>query len=251
MECTMKAIDVMQRELITAKAEMTIDDAVRLMVVNRISGLPVVDTTGAVVGLISEGDLLRRTELGTEARTSSWIGWLAGQGRAAHAYVREHARKVGEVMTTPVVTVTPDTALADVVALMESRHIKRVPVVQDGRLVGLLTRSDLMRALAGLLPQADTRPVADAELRRRLLDSLREQKWAPRATFDVRVENGVAELLGVITDEQSREATRVLVENTPGVRAVVDHLTWIEPMSGIPIDPQPWGEAGPPPAAPS
>ncbi len=244
----MKASDVMRRELITAKAEMTIDDAVHLMVVNRISGLPVVDSAGAVVGLISEGDLLRRTELGTEARTSSWIGWLAGQGRAARAYVREHARKVGEVMTTPVITVTPETALADIVAIMESRHIKRVPVVENGRLVGMLTRSDVIRALEGLLPQADTRSVPDAELRRRVLESLREQKWAPRASFDVRVENGVAELLGVITDEPSREATRVLVENTPGVRAVVDHLTWIEPMSGIPIDPQPWSEAGRPEA---
>ncbi len=244
----MKASDVMRRELITAKAEMTIDDAVHLMVVNRISGLPVVDSAGAVVGLISEGDLLRRTELGTEARTSSWIGWLAGQGRAARAYVREHARKVGEVMTTPVITVTPETALADIVAIMESRHIKRVPVVENGRLVGMLTRSDVIRALEGLLPQADTRLVPDAELRRRVLESLREQKWAPRASFDVRVENGVAELLGVITDEPSREATRVLVENTPGVRAVVDHLTWIEPMSGIPIDPQPWSEAGRPEA---
>ena len=131
---------------------------------------------------------------------------------------------------------------------MESRHIKRVPVVENGRLVGMLTRSDVIRALEGLLPQADTRSVPDAELRRRVLESLREQKWAPRASFDVRVENGVAELLGVITDEPSREATRVLVENTPGVRAVVDHLTWIEPMSGIPIDPQPWSEAGRPEA---
>ena len=244
----MKAIDVMQRELITAKAETTIDEAIRLMVANRISGLPIVDAAGAVVGILSEGDLLRRTELGTEARTSTWIGWLAGQGRAARAYVREHARKVGEVMTAPVIAVGAQTPLAEVVSLMESRRIKRVPVVEDGRLVGMLTRSDLIRALEGLLPQADTRPVADAELRRRLLASLREQKWAPRASFDVRVENGVAELLGVITDEPSREATRVLVENTPGVRAVVDHLTWIEPMSGIPIDPQPWSEAGRPEA---
>lgn len=246
----MKAIDVMQRELITAKADMTIDDAVHLMVANRISGLPVLDATGAVIGILSEGDLLRRTELGTEAKLRTWIGWLAGQGKAAREYVREHARKVGEVMTAPVTTVTPQTELAEVVALMESRHIKRVPVVQDGRLVGVLTRSDLMRALESLLPKVDTRPVADAELRRRLLASLGEQKWAPRVSFDVKVENGVAELLGVITDERAREATRVLVENTPGVRAVVDHLIWIDPMSGVPIDPQPWGEAGHPEAPP-
>lgn len=236
----MKASDIMQRELITATVETAIDDAVRLMVRHRISGLPVVDGTGAVVGILSEGDLLRRTELGTEASVPAWIGWLAGQGRAAREYVRGHARKVGEVMTAPAITVARQTEVAEVVALMESRRIKRVAVVQGGRLVGILTRSDLMRALESLLPKMDTGPVADAELRRRLLSSLRQQRWAPRASVDVKVENGVAELLGVITDEQIREAMRVLFENTPGVRSVVDHLIWIEPMSGIPLDPQPW-----------
>jgi CBS domain-containing protein len=238
-----KALDIMQRELITTTAETAIDDAVRLMVRNRISGLPVVDATGAVVGILSEGDLLRRTELGTEASVPAWIGWLAGQGRAAREYVREHARKVGEVMTVPVTTVTPHTELAEVVALMESRRIKRVPVVEGGRLVGMLTRCDLMRALESLLPKLDTRPVADAKLRLRLLASLREQRWAPRGSVDVKVVDGVVELLGVITDERTRQATQVLAENTPGVRAVVDHLIWIEPMSGVPIDPQPWHEA--------
>ncbi|MDE2262969.1 MAG: CBS domain-containing protein [Gammaproteobacteria bacterium] len=239
----MKAQDIMQRDLITATAETAMDDAVRMMVANRISGLPVVDAAGAVVGIISEGDLLRRTELGTGAVAPGWIGWLAGQGRAAREYVRENARRVGEVMTVPVVTVTPQTELAEVVALMESRRINRVPVVQEGRLVGMLTRADLLRALAGLLPKADTRPVADAELRRRLLGSLRAQKWVPRVSFDVKVVDGVAELLGVITDERARAAARVLVENTPGVRAVVDHLIWIDPMSGMPIDRQPRGAA--------
>jgi CBS domain-containing protein len=239
----MKALDIMQRELITATPEMAIEDAVHLMVSNRISGLPVVDASGAVVGILTEGDLLRRSELGTQATVPAWIGWLTGQGRAAREYVREHARKVGELMTVPAITVTAQTELGEVVALMESRRIKRVPVLQQGRLVGMLTRSDLMRTLEILLPRIETRPVADANLRHRLLTSLREQRWAPRASFDVKVVNGVAELLGVITDERAREAIRVLIENTPGVRGVVDHLIWIDPMSGIPIDPQPWAPA--------
>lgn len=246
----MKALDVMQRDPITARVDTAIDDAVRLMVTNRISGLPVIDAAGAVVGVVSEGDLLRRTELGTEATAPAWIGWLTGQGRTAREYVRAHARKVGEIMTVPAVTVTPQTELTEVVAIMESRHIKRLPVVQDGRLVGLLTRSDLVRALETLLPKADSRPVADVELRRRLLASLSRQKWAPRTFFDVKVVNGVAELLGAVTDERIREATLVLAENTPGIRAVVDHLTWIDPMSGVPIDPQPWSEAESPAAPP-
>ena len=147
-------------------------------------------------------------------------------------------------MTAPAISVTPQTELADVVALMESRRIKRVPVVQGGRLVGMLTRCDLMRALESLLPKVDSRPVADAKLRLQLLASFREQAWAPRGSFDVKVVDGVVELLGVITDERTRQAMQVLAENTPGVRAVTNHLIWVEPMSGFPIDPQPWNEAG-------
>jgi len=231
-----KARDIMQLQPITATPDMTIEDAVRLMVVCRISGLPVVDAAGAVVGVLSEGDLLRRTELGTETRSSGWRAWLTGQGHAAGDYVRSHARRVSEVMTTPVVSVAPQADLADVVAIMESRRVKRVPVVADGSLVGVLTRADLMRALQELLPKADSRPVADAELRRRLLVSFSEQMWAPRLSFDVKVVNGVVELLGIVTDVHTREAARVLAENTPGVRSVVDHLLWIEPISGIPLD---------------
>lgn len=239
----MKASDVMQRRPITVTPETPVGDAVHLMLMHRISGLPVVDPAGEVVGIISEGDLLRRMELGTEERLPGWRVWLAGEGRAARGYARSHARWVGELMTVPVISVSPESDVAEVVALMESRRIKRVPVVQDGRLVGIISRSDLMRALESLLPKPDTRPVADAELRRRLLASVREQKWAPRVSFDIKVVNGVAELLGIVTDERERQATRVLVENTPGVRRVIDHLIWIEPVSGLPIDPQPWREA--------
>lgn len=240
----------MQRQPITATPEMQIKDALHLMIAHGIGGLPVVDPTGAVVGILSEGDLLRRMELGTEKSLPGWRALLASRGRIARDYVRSHARRVGELMTAPVVSVTPQTDLADVVALMESRRIKRVPVVLDGQLVGVLTRADLMRALESLLPKADTRPIADAELRRRLLASLREQSWSPHAPLDVKVENGVVELLGVITNERARAATRVLIENTPGVKSVVDHLIWIEPMSGLPIDPRPSREGDPPGAAP-
>jgi CBS domain-containing protein len=242
----MKARDIMQRQPITATPDMPIEDALHIMIAHGISGLPVVSPTGAVVGILSEGDLLRRMELGTEERLQGWRAWLASRGRIADDYVRSHGRRVGELMAAPVVAVTPQTDLADVVALMESRRIKRVAVVLEGRLVGVLTRADLVRALESLLPKADTRPVADADLRRRLLASLREQSWSQRATVDVKVVNGVVELLGVITDERVRQATRVLAENTPGVRAIIDHLIWIEPMSGLPIDPQAWKGAAPP-----
>jgi CBS domain-containing protein len=231
----MNALDVMQREVITATPDMAIEDAVRLMVAHRISGLPVVNTAGAVVGILSEGDLLRRAELGTERSTSAWRAWLAGPGRDARDYVHSNARKVEEAMTSPVISVTPETPLSDIVALMESRRIRRVPVLEDDRLVGIVTRADLVRALQRLLPKLQSQPVADAELRRRLIDSLAKQRWASRA-MDVRVENGVAELVGIITNPAEREAARVLAENTPGVRGVIDHLLWVESTSGIALE---------------
>jgi CBS domain-containing protein len=232
----MRARDVMQRGVKTVAPETSIEQAVHLMLALRISGLPVVNDAGSVVGMLSEGDLIRRVELGTTLKIPAWQAWFASSDPQARAYVRSHARKVEEVMTTPVVSVSPDTELSEVVALMESRRIKRVPVIESGRLVGILTRSDLIRALSSLLPKRDTQPVADAELRRRVLVELAKQRWAPRFSVDVKVENGIAELRGVITDEGERAAMRVLAENVPGVRGVVDHLVWVEKVSGIAME---------------
>jgi len=230
-----KTSDIMQRQLITATPAMAIGDAIHLMIANRIGGLPVIDEGNAVVGILSETDLLRRVELGTETRIPAWQAWLAGPGRDAADYVRTHACKVGEVMSAPVISVSPDTELAELVALMESRRIRRVPVLQDGRLVGIVTRADLIMALERLLPKVNAPPVADAQLRRQVLAALKAQRWVPRTSFDVRVENGVVELIGVITDPRERDAARVLLENIPSVRAVVDRLLWIEASSGIPL----------------
>jgi CBS domain-containing protein len=235
----MKAFDVMQRQVIVATPDMSIEDAVHLMLAHRVSGLPVLDPAGSVVGILSEGDLLRRVELGTARTTSVWQSWLVGQGREARNYALSHARKVGEAMTASVIFVTPETPLSQVVSLMESHRIKRVPVLENGRLVGILTRSDLVRALERLLSKVDTQPAADAELRRRILDSLKAQRWTPNS-LDVKVEHGVAELIGIVTDEAERKAARVLAETTPGIRGVIDHLLWIESLSGFPLDPLPW-----------
>ncbi len=233
----MKASDVMQTEVLTVTPETPVEEAVRVMAQRHISGLPVVDETGAAVGILSEGDLLRRVELGTETRLSGWRALIAGPAREAGNYARSHARRVGEVMTAPIISVTPDTDLADVVALMESRRIKRIPVLENGRIAGIVTRADLLRVLERLLPKGDTAPVADAELRRRVLASLAEQPWTRHIAFEVKVRDGMVELAGVVTDEREREGIRVLAENTPGVQGVIDHLVWIEAMSGIPVDP--------------
>ncbi len=232
----MKAADVMRRGVETVTSETSIEEAIGTMLAGRFSGLPVVDAHGTLVGMLTEGDLLRRAETGTAGAVPAWRAWLAGPGRSAGRYVRTHARKVGEIMTTPVIGVAPDAELSEVVALMESRRIKRVPVIDGGELVGIISRADLLRALDRLLPRPSSRVVADAELRRRILAELEQQRWLPRSCLDVKVADGVVELLGLITDTREGEALRVIAENTPGVRGVVDHLVWIEPVSGTVIE---------------
>jgi CBS domain-containing protein len=232
----MKASDVMTRLVITTTPDAPIEDVARLMVLHRFSGVPVVDASGDVVGMITEGDLLRRAETGTEKKHSGWLRLLIGPGRLAQEYAQAHARKVEDVMTRPVVSAAPETPLAEVVALMESRRVKRLPVIEKGRLIGLVSRADLLKALADLLPKIEAAPVSDAELRTRILAEIEKHPWAPRAGTDVVVEDGTVELRGVLTDEREREALRILAENVPGVKHVRDRLVWVEPMSGTVID---------------
>ncbi len=218
------------------------------MLSHRVSGLPVLDSSGALVGILTEGDLLRRAETGTEPRQSWWRALLLGTQRLAEQYVHAHARRVDEVMTRGVVAVAPSTALSEVVVLMESRGIKRLPVVEDGRVVGIVSRADLLRALERLLESTqppDSAPRQDSELRRRLLRQLDAQRWVPASLVDVAVKDGQVELRGFILNEGQREALRVLVENTSGVRGVSDKLVWMEPHSGFTLQlPPESGAAG-------
>lgn len=229
----MNAGDVMTQSTVTIGPDDSVMHAVELMLKRRISGLPVVDDTGALVGILTEGDLLRRIELGTQKRRPRWIEFLIGPGRLASEYVSASGRKVHEVMTSPVHTVSEDTPLTDVVSIMESRQVKRLPVVRGSKLVGILSRANLLRALVSI--SRDTKPtnVTDACIRKQLLEELGKQSWAPLALIDVIVKNGVVHLWGTLTEERQRQGIRVVAENTPGVTRVVDHLVWIEPVSGL------------------
>jgi CBS-domain-containing membrane protein len=152
----MNATDIMTQPVISVALETKIAEAARLMLQHRISGLPVVDQSGAVVGIVTEGDLLRRSEIGTERHRPRWVELLIGPGRLAGDYIDAHARKVGEVMSENVVSVIPQETLPEIVRLMERRHIKRLPVIEDERLVGIVSRANLVRALVRTL----TRPTA-------------------------------------------------------------------------------------------
>lgn len=234
----MKVSDVMTETLVTVRADVSLRDAATLMVQHRVSGLPVVDSAGALVGMITEGDLIRRAELGTSGDQPGWLSTFLNPGRVALDYTHTHGLKVGEVMAREVITTSPDTPLALVVDTMESKQIKRLPVLENNKLVGIVSRADLLRALAQLLPDRKVATISDAELRKRVLHEIATHRWAPRATIDATVENGIVELRGAVTDDRERVGLRVIAENTPGVRGVHDRLIWVEPISGSVVDVQ-------------
>jgi CBS domain-containing protein len=231
----MKAVDLMTSFVVTVRPDATIEYAAQLMLQYHISGLPVTDSDGAVLGIVTESDLLRRAETGTEKRHTRCVSFLTGPGRLAQEYVHTHGRRVGEVMTERIYTVTPQTSLADLVALMETRHVKRVPVVEQGRLVGIVSRADVMAALVGLLSDQPAGGATDMEIREQILAEIDRQPWGPRGSVNAIVTNGVVVLKGTITDERERAALCVAAENVSGVKAVHDRLVWIDSVSGIVI----------------
>jgi CBS domain-containing protein len=232
---TMKASDVMSTRVVAIAPEATVTEAIERMLANRISGLPVVNEAGMLVGIVSEGDFLRRAETGTERKRPRWLEFFLGPNSLATDYIRTHGRKVAEVMTTEPVTVTEDTPLDQVVEIMERKRVKRVPVMRGRTLVGIVSRANLLRALASMHKDMPEATESDAAIRQRVLDELDRQPWAPIALIDVLVKDGVVELWGSITEAKQGEALKVCAENIPGVKAVVSHLTWIEPMSGLVI----------------
>jgi CBS domain-containing protein len=234
----MLAGDVMTRKVISVASDASAMQAGTLMLKHQISGLPVVDSSGVLLGIISEGDFLRRAELGTQRRRPRWLAFLIGPGRLASEYVHACGRKVKEIMTPNPYTVTEATPVTEVVQLMERHRIKRVPVVCGRRLVGIVSRADLLGALARLARATETVATNDAQIRERVMAELRRQSWAPLDLINVIVRDRIVELQGTITEDSARQAMVVAAENVPGVRAVHDHLVWVEPVSGMTVLPQ-------------
>lgn len=221
----MRAYQVMTRKVISVAPETTIVDAAKLMLKNHISGLPVLDDEGALVGIVSEGDFLRRSEIGTPRKRGRLLKFLFGWGESADNYVHEHGRKISEIMTPSPKTVGEQATLADVVALMERGNVKRIPVLRDGRLVGIICRSNLLGAVAALARNIPESAADDEHIRKRIVDEIEKYDWCPIG-LSVTVHGGIAYLHGVITDERSRQAAIVAAENVRGVAKVSDHLQW-------------------------
>jgi CBS domain-containing protein len=233
----MKAANIMTHNVISVRPETTILQAADLMLQHRISGLPVVDSDGHVVGIVTEGDFLRRVETDTQPQRPRWVQFLLGPGRLAEEYVRSSSRKIEDVMTQPVHTIGEGMPLSDVVELMEHHRIKRLPVLRDHKLVGIVSRANLLHALASLAREIESTPGDDEAIRERLLAELNQQSWAPLGLIDVIVRNGTVEFWGTLLDERKRRALIVAAENVRGVKGVRDHLVWVEPISGVAIGP--------------
>jgi CBS domain-containing protein len=220
----MRASDVMTPDVVTVTPKATIFAAAKLLADNHISGLPVIDESGAMVGIVSEGDLLHRAEIGTGARRRAWwLEMLSSTRNLALAYTKEHAQKVEDVMTTDVVSVDENTALDEIADLLERRRIKRVPVMREGKVVGIVARGNLIRALASAAPVLAEELHDDESIRNAVLAELRGHRWAlPRQ--NVIVADGVVHLWGVVETEEERRAIRVAAESVPGVKRVESHL---------------------------
>jgi CBS-domain-containing membrane protein len=219
----MKASDVMVRDVITVKPEATAQEVAVLLLKNRISGLPVVDAGGKLIGIVTEGDLLHRTEAGTDVRRSLLASLFTSKESLAAEFVKSHSRKVSDIMTRNVVVAPPATSLRDIATLLEKNGIKRVPIIDDGKLVGIVSRANLIQALAVAPPLPTS--IDDTTLRNKVMSEISTSSWARPYLVNALVHDGIVELWGIVATESEKTAVRVAAEVTPGVRAVKNNLT--------------------------
>lgn len=221
----MRAMDVMTSEVLTVDENASVPAVAKLLAERGISAVPVVDKENRVIGMVSEGDLLHRAETGTERRGSWWLEMMASTNKLAGDYIKSHSGRVKDVMTRDVVSVIDTTPVADIAVLLETNRIKRVPVVRDGKLVGIVSRANLVRALAMTIEgQASSTEADDRSIRDKLLAELKAQRWAEVSPANVTVNDGVVHLWSSYLSEQEKRALVVAAENTPGVRRVEDHM---------------------------
>jgi len=223
----MKVADLMTRGVLSVAPNDSVRKAAELMLRYGVNGFPVLEQ-GKLVGMITQGDFLRRIETGTECRRTGVVEFFADPGRLADEYVRAHARTVGEVMTRDVITVSPDASLCDAVDLMVRHHVKRLPVVGKDGMMGIVSRVDLLHAFLVAAPKDAPAPLDDAAIAGQLNAELERQPWAHGGSIKPMVENGVVVLCGSIKDDRQRAALRVAAENVPGVKRVVDELQTID-----------------------
>ncbi len=228
----MKASEVMARDVVTVSPQTSVKEIAVLMSQRRISGIPVVDADGKLAGIVSESDLLHRAETGTERRRKWWLGAFVDSDQLAREYAASHARRASDIMSTKVVSVDAGMDLGQVADLLDRRKLKRVPVVEGGRLVGIITRGDLVRALVAQQSQTTGAEAAgDGAVLAAVQERMHREGWLDSSLVTVVIKQGVAELSGLAASSDQRRALRLLVEDTPGVARVEDNLR-LRPAGG-------------------
>ena len=219
----MLAREIMSREVITVGVDASIVDAINIMLAHHVSCLPVVDSTGKLLGILSEGDFIRRAEIGTQRRRGRWLTIVAGADRVALDFARAHGRKVGQIMTLDPVTIAEDMPLEQIVAIMEARNLKRLPVLRGADIVGMVTRSDFLPVIARLASRPRISSGDDEQIRNAVLAEIACTPWRPSA-LNVSVRDGTVTLKGTVRSNKARQAAIIAAENVPGVKTVADRL---------------------------
>jgi CBS domain-containing protein len=235
-EASMLAQDVMTRDVVTVGPETPVTEIAKRLVERRISAVPVVGADGTAVGIVSEGDLLRRREIGTERRTSWWLEVFGDPDALARAYTKAHGLAAADVMSSPVICVEEEAPLATVADMLQTHGIKRVPVLRRGKLVGIVSRADVVRALlahAGVAAKPVAKAPDDRAIERALRERMGAESWAKSGLVNAVVHEGVVALHGFVRSEEQRRGLQVLAREIPGVRAVEDHLT-VGTVAGVP-----------------
>lgn len=225
----MKVRDVMARNVVSIRRSTPVPEIAKLLVTRAISAVPVADELNRPIGIVSEGDLMHRSELDTPRHRPWWLYAFGDRATLAEDYAKANGRKAEDIMTRQVVTIEEDASLSEAAARLEKNRIKRMPVVRDGRIVGIVSRANLVQALAAIPAEALAAGDADRELKERLLLELNKQPWTFAHTLNVVAHDGTIELWGFVTSEEERTALRVAVERTRGVRSFEDHLI-VEPL---------------------
>ncbi len=226
----MLAKDIMTTDIVTIAPSLRVEEIARLLLSRNISGVPVVDDRDRLIGLVSEGDLLRRTEGGTERQRSWWLSLLASPEERARDYIKTHGRTAEQVMTREVVTVTADISIGEIAQILERRRIKRVPVVEDGRIVGIVSRANLLHGLATHKERISVTPSPDDRAIREQVQALvKRADWITHGSFNVMVAGGAVELWGWVDSEDERKALMTAVGELDGVKEIVDHLGSVAP----------------------
>ncbi len=227
----MKASEVMTREVVAVGPDTTVGEIAAILVRHRISAVPVVSGT-QLLGIVSQTDLMHRSETGTERRRKWWLELFVDPDAKAREYVKSHGLRARDVMTRFAVSVPEGASLAEVADVLDAHRIRQVPVISDGRLIGMISRADLVRKLAETKMAAGLRP-DNGVLQKAIWDRIEAEPWLKSAFVNLTVKDGVVELWGAVDSDEQHRALKVLVEGVSGVRKVVDQIRRLPKAAGL------------------